>query len=265
VGVNCHHKAALLKAWVLSADFSVPVTVSHEPVILGSGGGIGGFREFLAGEEYFIVHNGDMLSSIDIGAAQEAYLRDMPLCGMVLHDAPGFNNVSIDENGGISDMRDILRPPGVARRLAYSGICFLRADIFRYIPPGESDLILLLIEIMKKGSEKIQALMAGHCVWRDVGTPASYLAAHRDILIDRQPLVSRACMPGSALYAGGATCLAEGVECAGFVSIGDRCRIGSSCRLENSVVWDGTELPAGTAVKNSIIGPGWSVRVQEAL
>ena len=41
--------------------------------------------------------------------------------------------------------------------------------------------------------------------------------------------------------------------------------IGSGCRLENCIVWDGTEITAGAIFKNTIIGPGWSVQVQEAL
>lgn len=265
VGVNCHHMAGLLQAYVRSAGFPVPVTLTHEPVILGSGGGIGGFREFLAGEEYFIVHNGDMLSSIAIDAAHAAYRRDMPLAAMVLHDAPGFNNVCVDAGGAIIDMRDILRPPQAARRLAYSGICFLRKDIFRHLPPGESDLILVLLDIVKKGAGKIRAITAGTCAWRDVGTPVSYLAAHRDILIGRQPLVDPACVPQAAVCIGGTTKIGGQADFRGFVSIGDNCRLGSSCRLENCVVWDGAEIAAGAGFKNAIIGPGWSVPVQEEL
>jgi len=264
VGVNCHHKAAMVQAYVQTAGFSVPVTLSHEPVILGSGGGIGGFREFLAGEEYFIVHNGDMLSSIDIDACHEAYRRDMPLAALVLHDAPGFNNVCVDAGGAIIDMRDILKPADIARRLAYTGICFLRKDIFNYLPPGESDLILILVDIMNKGAEKIQAIASGQCAWRDVGTPASYLAAHRDILIGREPLVSPGCMPQAAVYTGSNTQLGSGAAFQGFVSAGDNCSFGSGCRLENCIVWDGTEIAAGATFADAVIGPGWSVQVQEA-
>jgi mannose-1-phosphate guanylyltransferase len=265
VGVNCHHKADLVQAWVQAAGFSVPITTSHEPVILGSGGGIGGFREFLAGEEYFIVHNGDMLSSIDINAAHEAYRRDMPLAAMVLRDSPNFNNVCIDARGAIIDMRDILRPASIAARLAYTGICFLRKDIFDYIPPGESDLIHVLIGIMKKGAESIQAIAAGQCAWQDVGTPASYLAAHRDILIGRQPLIDPECMPDRAVYTGTPVQWGDGASCRGFVAIGDNCAVGGPCSLENCVVWDGAAIAAGAAFKNSIIGPGWSVQVDEKL
>lgn len=265
VGVNCHHKAAMIQDYVRSAGFSVPVTLSPEPVILGSGGGIGGFRKFLSDEEYCTVHNGDMLSNIAIDAAHEAYRRDMPLAAMVLHDAPGFNNVCIDDSGRIIDMRDILQPAGVSRRLAYTGICFLRKDIFRYIPQGESDLVHILAGIIKKGSETIQAITAGQCAWRDVGTPSSYLQAHREILLDRRPLIDPSCMPQASIYAGSATYLGPGVECSGFVAIGNSCTVEGFCRLENSIVWDNTVLPSGMVAKNAIIGPGWSLPVQESL
>ncbi len=263
IGVNCHHKAGMIEDYVRSAGFPVPVTLSPEPVILGSGGGIGGFREFLAGEDYFMVHNGDMLSSIAIDAAHETYLKDMPLAGMVLRDAPGFNNVCIDELGSIIDMRDMLKPAGIAARLAYAGICFLRKDILQHISPGESDLVHILVEIMKKKSGKIQAITAGRCAWRDVGTPASYLQAHREILLERLPLISPTCLPLDAVYS--ASPIPPGSRDAwqGFVAAGSNCIFGSGCRLKNCIVWDGTEIAPGAAFTNAIIGPGWSLPVQE--
>lgn len=264
VGVNCHHRADMIEAWVRAAGFSAPVTLSREPEILGSGGGIGAFRDFLAGEEYFTVHNGDLLSSIDLRAALEAYRRDMPLAALVLRDAPGFNNVCVDADGAVCDMRDLLRPGRAARRMAYTGICFLRRDIFTHLPPGASDLVRVLAGIIRQGGQRIGAIMAGPCAWRDVGTPASYLAAHREILLERRPLVDPACMPGGARYTGDATRLGRGTTCAGFVAIGHRCRVGGSCRLENCVIWDDTELPAGTVLRNAVAGPGWSVGAQEA-
>jgi NDP-sugar pyrophosphorylase family protein len=265
VGVNCHHMADRVQAYALSAGFGLPVTVSREPVIRGSGGGIEGFRAFLEGEDYFLVHNGDMLSSIDISAAHEDYLRDKPLCAMVLHDAPGFNNVSIDSQGRIIDMRDMLKPAGVSRRLAYSGICFLSTDILRFIPDGESDLVLILLGIIKRAAGAVQAIITQQCAWSDVGSPASYLRVHRDILIGRQPLIDAACMPGAAVYAGSGTRIGSGAALAGFVSAGDGCKIDSGCSLENCIVWDGTQIAEGAAFNNAILGQGWSVQVQEAL
>ena len=265
VGINCHHMAGLVQAYASAAGFGVPVALSHEPVILGSGGGIGGFRDFLAGEEYFVVHNGDMLSSIDIDAAHDAYRRRMPLCAMVLHDAPGFNNVCIDQSGCIIDLRDSIKPGNVSRRLAYSGICFLRSDMLRFIPPGASDLVLILIGIIKKGMENIEAIIEERCEWRDVGNPASYLRVHRDILIGKKPLIDRSCIPQTAFYTGKKTHVGSGADFSGFVSIGDRCTLGRNCRLENCVVWSGSRIEQAASFKNAIIGPGWSVQPREAV
>jgi mannose-1-phosphate guanylyltransferase len=182
----------------------------------------------------------------------------------VLHDAPGFNNVSVDSRGRIIDMRDMLKPDGVSRRLAYSGICFLSTEILRFFPAGESDLVLILLDIIKKGSAAVQAIITQQCAWSDVGSPASYLRAHRDILIGRQPLIDAACMPRSAVYAGSGTRIGSSAALAGFVSAGDCCKIDSGCSLENCIVWDGAQITEGAAFKNAIIGPGWAVQVQEA-
>jgi len=257
--------AGLLEAYTLAADFGAPVSVSPEPAILGSGGGIGGFRDFLAGEDYFAVHNGDMLSSIDIDAAQDAYRSSMPLCALVLHNAPGFNNVCIDSDACIIDLRDSIKPGNTARRLAYSGICFLRSDMLRFIPQGASDLVLILIGIIKKGLEKVEAIIEEQCVWRDVGSPESYMQAHHDILIDKQPLIDRSCIPQTAFYTGKNTRIGAGADFAGFVSIGDNCSLGGNCRLENCIVWDGSRIEEAASFKNAIIGPGWSVQPRKEI
>ncbi|MBN2106342.1 MAG: hypothetical protein JW832_02880, partial [Deltaproteobacteria bacterium] len=65
--------------------------------------------------------------------------------------------------------------------------------------------------------------------------------------------------------AGRNTLIGSGADFAGFVSAGDGCKFDSGCSLENCIVWDGAQITAGAAFKNAIIGPGWSVQVQEAL
>jgi NDP-sugar pyrophosphorylase family protein len=137
--------------------------------------------------------------------------------------------------------------------------------MLRFIPAGESDLVLILIEIIKKGMGKIEAIIDQQCQWRDVGDPASYMRVHRDILIGKQLLIHRTCIPQTAVYTGRETRIGSGAVFAGFVSVGDNCDLGRNCHLENCIVWDGTEIQAGASYTHAIIGPGWSLQVQEAL
>ena len=82
IGVNAHHNAAAIEDYFRRENFVVEIHLSHEKNILGVAGGIGGFREFLEGEDSFIVHNGDVLSDIPIEEMTETYKLERPLCAM---------------------------------------------------------------------------------------------------------------------------------------------------------------------------------------
>ena len=55
----------------------------------------GAFREFLADEQCFMIHNGDVLSTIPVDRLAAVYEEKRPLMAMVLHNYPAYNNVSV--------------------------------------------------------------------------------------------------------------------------------------------------------------------------
>ena len=98
-GVNMHHHADMVQEFLKTQNPGIPVSVSYEPEILGVAGGIGAFREFVRNEEFFLLHNGDVLSTIPLEQMAGAFLKKRPLIGMVLHDYPPYNNVCTAEDG----------------------------------------------------------------------------------------------------------------------------------------------------------------------
>ncbi len=60
---------------------------------------------------------------------------------MILQDNALYNNVSVDKNNNIVDLRGVLRPGKIDRSLAYTGISFMSSDILSRIPEGASDLV----------------------------------------------------------------------------------------------------------------------------
>ena len=65
VGINTHHCAQSVVEH-LQKRFSgaLEMVFSHEETIRGTGGGMRGLRDFLAGGEPFMVHNGDVFSTV---------------------------------------------------------------------------------------------------------------------------------------------------------------------------------------------------------
>ena len=65
--VNVHHFAEKIKEYLSSNDFGVKILISDESdLLLETGGGILHARNYLEGQEPFLVHNVDILSNLDL-------------------------------------------------------------------------------------------------------------------------------------------------------------------------------------------------------
>ena len=125
IGVNIHHKFEVIEEYLETKHAEQNITLSFEKDIMGVAGGIGGFREYLKGEDLFIVHNGDILSNISLNSILPKQKGRVPLCTMVVHDCDGYNNVSVDEDGNVIDIRGGGKPDTASKLLAYTGISFM--------------------------------------------------------------------------------------------------------------------------------------------
>ncbi len=200
IGVNIHHKFEVIEEYLEAKHAKQNITLSFEKDILGVAGGIGGFREYLKGEDLFIVHNGDILSNIRFSNIVPEQKGMVPLCTMVVHDYDGYNNVSVDEHGNVIDIRGILRPDDDSRMLAYTGISYMSGDILNLIPEGVSELVSLLLDIIKKEKGMVKAVEVKDCAWMDVGTIENYFSAHKEILVNKKPLIAKDLVPEKNIF-----------------------------------------------------------------
>ncbi len=261
-GVNIHHHADQVRQFLQDEDFGINITVSYESDILGVAGGIGAFREFLKHEEFFMIHNGDILSTIPIDQMAAAYQKKRSLITMVLHDYPPYNNVSLAADGTICDIRDTLKPLSWVKKLAYTGLAFMDAGMLPLIPESPGDLIPLCLEIIRKGAHRIDAIIADGYEWRDVGTVKSYFEVHRDILCRKKPLIAEVVIPPDGIYIEEDTLVADGVQFKGFASVGKRCILRKKSSLENAILWDDVIIEEGVNIKNSIVGRAFQANAE---
>jgi len=259
IGINVHHKKDRVRAYLDRACPDREIALSVEKEIMGVGGGIRGFREFLKNEKAFVVHNGDILSNVPIGPVVESLGNEIPLCTLVVHDCAPYNNVVVDPDGNVLDLRGCLKPAGPGDRLAYTGIAIMHRDLLDLLPEGPSDLIPLLVEEIKREKGRIRAVKAMDCCWRDVGTVADYLAVHREILLENKPLVSCCSAETKGCFLGENVTVAKDVLFSGFVSAGRNTVFKKGCRIENAVVWDNAVIGENTVIRNAIVGEGWTV------
>jgi mannose-1-phosphate guanylyltransferase len=260
VAVNTHHLADQVQDFLKSEPWSFQLSVSHEPEILGTGGGLRQLGEALR-EGPFLAVNADILTDFDLAGVYRAH-RPGAVSTLVLHDCPAYNNVWVAGDGVVSI--GAAPPAGfaAAKPLAYTGVQVVAREMFHYIPAGGPyDLVRAWREALEAGEHMACLTVSGH-FWQDLGTPANYLAAHRRLLTGAWPRLA-GYFPGLAdpLMGPGAR-IGAGVRFGGGVCLGANVLVGEGAALKNTVVWDRAVIRTGVELEDCIVAAG--VEVKEA-
>jgi NDP-sugar pyrophosphorylase family protein len=180
--INLHHLGRLIQqALGDGSAYGMKLSYSHEPTILGTGGGIKQAEAFFQGEP-FVVVNGDTLLELDLAAMRRHHQQRGALATMALRadpDAARWGEVLLDEAG---DIRAIAGRPAGARGRGghmFAGVHLMDARLLADVPSGqESSIIDAYVRALESGARIGGFAMAGY--WSDVGTPERYAEVQRD-------------------------------------------------------------------------------------
>ena len=178
IAVNTHHLHDKIVSFVDSQSYPIPITIRHEPEILGTGGGIKNMADVWT-DQPFMVINSDIVTDIDLKRVYQYHLAHQYPATLVLHDVERFNTVTVSREGFV---RAFLSPAelsgnAAAGALAFTGIQVLDPVILRYIPDtGFYSSIDAFRKMISEG-KKIRALTVQGHYWQDIGTPDSYRLA----------------------------------------------------------------------------------------
>jgi mannose-1-phosphate guanylyltransferase len=261
VAVNTHHLADQVHDFLRSEPWSFQLSVSHEPEILGTGGGLRQLGQILR-EGPFLAINADILTDLDLAEVYRAH-RPEAVSTLVLHDCPPYNNVWVagDAVVGIG-----AAPPGGGtdvKPLAYTGVQVVAPGMMKYLPlAGQpADLVQTWREAMAAGERLAGLTVRGH-FWQDLGTPEHYLAAHQRLLAGAAPRLAQY-FPGltDPFIAPGAR-IGAGARCGGGVCLGAEAVVEAGALLKNTVVWERAVIGPGVELEDCIVAAG--VRVQDS-
>lgn len=75
--INTHHHAVMLEEFITrNVSFGIKIHISHEPELLDTGGGVLQARRFLEQSDFFLLHNADVYSEIDLAALVDRHLTE---------------------------------------------------------------------------------------------------------------------------------------------------------------------------------------------
>jgi NDP-sugar pyrophosphorylase family protein len=192
--VNVHHYSEMIVDYLKAHDnFGMRIEVSREEVLLDTGGGLKKAAPFfLEGggslQEPFILHNVDVVSTIDLGRMVRYHLEQNALATLAVQDRATSRYLLFDQHGqlcgrraGLDGKDELVRSAPVAQALAFCGIHVLSPRIFAKLEEeGAFSIIAAYMRLAAQG-ENIVAFRADECYWRDLGRPENITQADQDL------------------------------------------------------------------------------------
>lgn len=244
----------------------IPVRFTVEPVILGTGGGIWGAREFLKGGT-FVTVNGDTVLSFPFRAALAFHRERRALATLVLFPDPAkrYTPVWTDGDGRITGFGS--EAGGGGRPGFYTGCQIMEPELLGMIPPGKPSCII---------RETYQRLVSARAPvygffssggFREFGSPADYLAGTLALLSEAsmKGTLPRPDTPDATVthpvYVSPKARIAPGARIGPDAVVEEGAAVAAGASVSRSILWPGASLPPGETLTGSILTPSRRIAV----
>jgi NDP-sugar pyrophosphorylase family protein len=195
--INVHHYADMVIDRVKAArNFGMHIEFSREDILLDTGGGLKQAAWFLGSdanstayaEEPFILHNVDIISTIDLQRMLRQHKESGALATLAVQERKTSRYLLFDDRLQLCGRRlvkeektEIVRLSQHFSELAFSGIHVISPRIFSLLTEdGVFSIVPAYLRLAAQG-EKIQAFRADEYYWRDLGKPENIRQAEEDI------------------------------------------------------------------------------------
>jgi mannose-1-phosphate guanylyltransferase len=191
--VNLHHFADMVVEYLKKHDnFGMRIEISREDVLLDTGGGLKKaawfFLEAGQSDEPFLLHNVDVLSTIDFRRMAEFHQQNHALATLAVQERETSRYLLFDESNQLCGRRagrdqkpEVVRPSKDTRPLAFSGVHVISPRLLtKMTEDGVFSIITSYLRMAGEG-DKILAFRSDEFYWRDLGKPENISQAARDL------------------------------------------------------------------------------------
>lgn len=244
------------------------VHYSLEQELLGTAGAIRKLARLLAGDRFILI-NTDIVTDIDLAGAIKAHENSGAKATLVMVDppeAPDFQRIGVSSDGRIL----LHKASGDDTRTGvYSGIAIFEPSVVDMIPKGYSSLLeSVLIPLAEQGSLYTH-FADGY--WEDIGRIERYIQANKDALSRKARLPIDGRLVGDNIWInesaeidltvqieepaliGKNVSIDRGTKIGPFAIIGDGSSIGPKVEISNSVIWDRCRIGGSALIENSVL------------
>ncbi len=193
--VNVHHFADKVVAFLgANQNFGMHIEISREDeLLLDTGGGLKKATWFFlqsgaADEEAFLLHNVDVVSTIDLGRMVEAHRQSESLATLAVQRRDSSRVLLFDDELRLCGRRkgrdlapELVGTAKATQELAFSGIHVISKRFLNLIKEnGVFSVIDAYLRVANEG-EKISGFRADEYYWRDLGKLKDLEQAARDL------------------------------------------------------------------------------------
>jgi mannose-1-phosphate guanylyltransferase len=189
--VNVHHFADQVAEYLeANRGFGMRIQLSREDELLDTGGGLKRAAWFFLdppSDEPFLLHNVDVLTSIDLRQLLDAHLHAGALATLAVQQREASRYLLFDERLQLCGRRrrdgqpELIRPCPHPQALGFSGIQVLSPRILRLSKEAGAFSIVDAYLRLAAAGEKVMAFRADGSYWRDLGNPESLKQAECDL------------------------------------------------------------------------------------
>jgi mannose-1-phosphate guanylyltransferase/phosphomannomutase len=257
--VNLHHLPGSVVGEYRRRDFGIDLHFSVEDEILGTAGGPRKVIDRL-GERVLIV-NGDVATTLSVGALWEHHRDAGALATMALYSGPGartYPAIEIDDNGAVRRIPGVgAVPSGGSEGVAagcFTGIHIVERSVIELAPEGNfCGIVDPLYRRLMDQELPLHALVVPGS-WYEIGTPARYVECQLEALRREEfPLAfagARRIAPAG--YVRGLVGFARaGLASPFFLDRG--VQVGEGALLEGVVAGERAHVGCGATVRDSVL------------
>jgi mannose-1-phosphate guanylyltransferase len=255
-------------------DFGVKLTYFMEEEPRGTAGAVKNAESYLDGP--FFVLNGDIFTDLNLMDMLSFHRKRKATATIALTQVENPSAYGVVETTDKSRVKRFIEkpPPGTeTTNWINAGTYILEREVLDMVPPGCSYMFErgLFPQLLQTGRPVFGYQYKGY--WLDMGTPAHYREINRDFMQSRlncmlynnisKPIYDKknlripktAVITPPVIIDDGCS-IGEGVRIIGPSAIGRNCRIQAHAVIEDSIIWDGVTIGAGTHIKGSVISNG---------
>jgi NDP-sugar pyrophosphorylase family protein len=180
--INVHHFADMVVDYLKAKqNFGMHIAISREDVLLDTGGGLKKAAHFFLDNsarpnEPFVLHNVDVLSTIDVGHMVNIHNQRQPLATLAVQDRETSRYLLFDQHlllcgrrAGHDGVPELVRRSSEPQAFAFSGIHIISPRIFPLLTEEGAFSIITSYLRLAAQEENILAFRADQYEWRDLG------------------------------------------------------------------------------------------------